>query len=83
MTSNTESTEKKLRPRKPVEERIAELQKKIEVKKGEIAKLELKIEDLKNPKPRVTRVSMKSVFDKAKAAGMTPEEIAKKLKLEI
>ena len=79
MATVTDSTDKKPRVRRSAEERIAELEKKIEIKKGEIAKLELKIEAIKNPKPRAVRTSMKSVLDKAKEAGLTPEEIAEKL----
>lgn len=81
-TNSSENTEKKLRPRRPIADRIAELQNKIEKKKSEIVNLESKLVQLKNPSPRARRKpSMKSVLDKAKEAGMTPAEIAAKLGL--
>lgn len=82
MATATENTDKKPRVRRSVEERIVEIQKKIDIRKAEIIKFESKIEDLKNPKPRAGRKpSIKSVLNKAKEAGMTPEEIAEKLGL--
>ena len=59
--------------RKTVEERIALIDAKIAKKREEIAALETQKHKLQNP------VTMKSVMDKAKKAGLTPEEIAKKL----
>ena len=58
--------------RKTVEERIALIDAKIAKKREEIAALETQKHKLQNP------VTMKSVMDKAKKAGLTPEEIAKK-----
>ena len=58
--------------RKTVEERIALIDAKIAKKREEIAALETQKHKLQNP------VTMKSVIDKAKKAGLTPEEIAKK-----
>ena len=63
--------------RKTVEERIALIDAKIAKKREEIAALETQKHKLQNP------VTMKSVMDKAKKAGLTPEEIAKKLGLEV
>ena len=57
--------------RKTVEERIALIDAKIAKKREEIAALETQKHKLQNP------VTMKSVMDKAKKAGLTPEEIAK------
>ena len=50
---------------------------KIAKKREEIAALETQKHKLQNP------VTMKSVMDKAKKAGLTPEEIAKKLGIEV
>lgn len=63
--------------RKTVEERIALIDAKIAKKREEIAALETQKHKLQNP------VAMKSVIDKAKKAGLTPEEIAKKLGIEV
>lgn len=63
--------------RKTVEERIALIDAKIAKKREEIAALETQKHRLQNP------VTMKSVMDKAKKAGLTPEEIAKKLGIEV
>ena len=63
--------------RKTVEERIAKKKTKIAKKREEIAALETQKHKLQNP------VTMKSVMDKAKKAGLTPEEIAKKLGIEV
>ena len=63
--------------RKTVEERIALIDAKIAKKREEIAALETQKHKLQNT------VTMKSVMDKAKKAGLTPEEIAKKLGIEV
>lgn len=63
--------------RKTVEERVAILDEKIAKKKKEIDELEAQKQKLLHP------VTMKSVMDKAKAAGLTPEEIAEKLGIEV
>ena len=63
--------------RKTVEERIALIDAKIAKKREEIAALETQKHKLQNP------VTMKSVMDNAKKAGLTPEEIAKKLGIEV
>lgn len=62
---------------RPLEERIAELDRKIEKKKAELAALEAKKQKLLHPN------SMRSVMNAAKEAGMTPDEIAEKLGLNL
>lgn len=62
---------------RPLEERIAELDRKIEQKKAELAALEAKKQKLLHPK------TMRSVMNAAKEAGMTPDEIAEKLGLDL
>lgn len=63
--------------RKTVDERIALIDAKIAKKQSEIDALEVQKNKLLHP------VTMKSVMDKAKAAGLTPEEIAEKLGIEV
>ncbi len=63
--------------RKTVNERIAIIDQKIEKKKAEIKDLEEQKNKLLHP------VNMKTVMAKAKEAGLTPEEIAEKLGLEV
>lgn len=63
--------------RKTVEERIAAIDAKIENRKAEIEALEAQKQKLLHP------VNMKTVMAKAKEAGLTPEEIAEKLGLEV
>ena len=62
---------------RPLEERIAEIDLKIEKKKAELAILEAKKQKMLHPK------SMRSVMNAAKEAGMTPDEIAEKLGLDL
>lgn len=63
--------------RKTVDERIALIDQKIEKKKAEI-------QDLENQKNKLLHpVNMKTVMAKAKEAGLTAEEIAEKLGLEV
>ncbi len=62
---------------KSIEERITLIDAKIAKKKAEIAELEAKKQDLLHP------VSMRDVMDKAKEAGLSPKEVAKKLGLEL
>ena len=66
-----------MRARKTVEERVALLDQQIEKKKAELDALEAQKQKLLHP------VNMKTVMAKAKEAGFTPEDIAKKLGLEI
>ena len=63
--------------RKPVNERIALIDEKIKKKQDEIADLEAQKEKLLHP------VTMRSVMAKVKEAGLTPEEIADKLGIEL
>lgn len=63
--------------RKTVEERIAAIDEKIAKKQAEITELEAQKQKLLHP------ISMKAVMAKAKEVGLTPEEIAGKLGLEI
>ena len=60
-----------------VEERIAIIDEKISKKKAEIKALETQKQKLLHP------VTMKTVMEKAKASGISPEEIAEKLGLEM
>ena len=62
---------------KTKEERIALIEGKIQKKQDEIAALEAQKQKLLHP------VSMRSVLTKAKDAGLTPEEIAEMLGIEI
>lgn len=72
--------EKQTRNRRTKEEIIADLEAKIAKHEEQIGDLEAKIEAIKNPKPRITAAEkMKRIVDKAKAAKMSPEEIADKL----
>lgn len=75
------SEETKKRVRRSPEEIAAEIDDKIVAHKDAIKKLEQrKAEVLAPKKPRMTKAQkMKVVIDKAKAAGMSPEEIAEKL----
>lgn len=63
--------------RKTVEERIALIDQKIKKKQAEIEGLEHQKSKLLHP------VTMKTIMAKAKEAGLTPEEIAEKLGLEV
>ena len=60
-----------------VEERIAIIDEKISKKKVDIEALEAQKQKLLHP------VTMKTVMEKAKASGLSPEEIAEKLGLEM
>ncbi len=60
-----------------VDERVAQIDQKIMKKKAELDALEAQKQKLLHP------VNMKTVMAKAKEAGLTPEEIAKKLGLEV
>lgn len=62
---------------KTLEERIALIDQKIAKKETEIAELKAKKEKLLHP------VTMKTVMEKIKETGMSPEDIAKKLELEL
>ena len=60
-----------------VEERIAIIDEKISKKKADIKVLEAQKQKLLHP------VTMKTLMEKAKASGLSPEEIAEKLGLEM
>lgn len=60
-----------------VEERVAVIEEKIAKKKAEIAVLEEKKNRLLHP------VTAKSIIDQAKQAGMSLEDIAKKLGVDM
>lgn len=70
------------RKRRTVEERISEIDAKIESHKKNIADLEAKKKAILNPKPRKT-LSMNAVLKKAKEKGLSAKDIAKKLDLNI
>lgn len=76
-------TKRKLN-RRPAEERIAEIDKKIAGHKEAIKKLEAKKHTILNPKPRASKAAgLKALISKAKEAGMTNEEIAEKLGISL
>ncbi|MEH2933476.1 MULTISPECIES: hypothetical protein [Eubacteriales] len=62
---------------KTVEERIQSIDAKIEKKRAEIEALEAQKQKLLHP------VTMRSVMSKLKEQGITPEEVAKKMGIEI
>lgn len=62
---------------KSVEERVAVIDQKIAKKQEEINSLEAQKQKLLHP------VNMKTVMAKAKEAGLTPEQIAEKLGIEV
>lgn len=62
---------------KSVEEKVAVIDQKIAKKQEEINALEAQKQKLLHP------VNMKTVMAKAKEAGLTPEEIAEKLGIEV
>lgn len=65
------------------EERIAELDSKISFHKNAIEKLEKRKEDIRNPKKRRGRVGVLSIVKAAKESGMTVEEMAEKLGIDL
>ncbi|NCE66295.1 hypothetical protein D1159_17370 [Pseudoflavonifractor sp. 524-17] len=62
---------------KTTEERIALIEAKIEKKRAELSALEAKKYKLLHP------VTMRTVISKAKEAGLSPEQIAEKLGIEL
>lgn len=62
---------------KTVEERIQAIDAKIEKRRAEIEALEAQKQKLLHP------VTMRSVMSKLKEQGITPEEVAKKMGIEI
>lgn len=71
------------RTRRTKEEIVAEIDAKIAYHKERIISLEDKKERVLNPKTRKKSLTIKKVLDFAKAEGMTAEDLAKKLGLEI
>lgn len=65
------------RSMKPNEERIAELDAKIDFHKRNITALEGKKQSILSPKTRQKKVTYKSVGDLAKSNGITPEQLLK------
>lgn len=63
--------------RKTSDERIALIDEKIAKKKAEIEALEVQKQKLLHP------INMRAVMAAAKEAGLTPEDIAEKLGLEV
>lgn len=61
------------------EERLQEIEAKIKKHEADIEQLKLKKERILNPSPRKGRTGMKTIIDKAKEQGLTPEQIAEKL----
>lgn len=71
-----EAAEKRKLIRRPVEERVAEIDAKINAHKESIQKLEQKKTAILNPKPRVSKAAKtKLLITKAREAGLTDEEI--------
>lgn len=64
-------------PRRTKEERISLIEEKIKKKQLELEALEVQKQKLLHP------ISMRAVLTKAKEAGLSPEEIAEKLGLDI
>lgn len=71
-----EAAEKRKLVRRPAEERIAEIDTKINAHKESIKKLEQKKAAILNPKPRTSKAAKtKMLITKAREAGLTDEEI--------
>ena len=69
--------------RRTREERVADIDSKIQYHKDCIASLKKKKEEILNPQKRMTKAQrMKTIMNKAQAT-MTPEEIADKLGITI
>lgn len=71
------------RKRRSKEERIAEIDEKIDAHKKNIAKLEARKKEILTPRPRKTPLTMEALIKQAKKKGYSPKEIAEKLDLEI
>lgn len=72
------------KPRRSIEERVSEIDKKIAFHQAAVRKLEEKKQSILNPKPRNSDASkMKALLFKAKEAGMSVDEIAEKLGFEL
>ena len=75
--------DEKKRTRRSKEELIADVDKKLAYYKERIAILEEKKERLLNPPVRKKSLTSKKIIDAAKANGLTIEEIASKLNIDI
>ena len=64
-------------PRRTKEERISLIEEKIAKKQRELEALEVQKQKLLHP------ISMRALLTKAKEAGLSPEEIAEKLGLDM
>lgn len=71
------------RKRRSKEERIAEIDVKIEAHKKNIAKLEAKKKEILNPRPRKTPLTVENVIKQARKKGYSAKDIAEKLDLEV
>lgn len=69
--------------RRTTEQRVAEIDAKIESHKKNIDTLEAKKKAILNPKPRKNPLSMNAIIKKAKEKGYTAKDIAKKLDIDI
>ena len=67
--------------RRSLEERTNDIDRRIQEHKDAIAKLSEKKEAMLNPQPRKRAPSIRSAIEAAKAQGLSPEEIFKKLGL--
>lgn len=75
-TTNAPIASKK-RVSRPKEERIADINRRIEKHKQDIASLESKKEAILNPKKRTQRKIPKRVYDNGYLLGLSKEEIEK------
>lgn len=75
--------DEKKRTRRSKEELLSEIDKKIASYKERITKLEEKKQRMINPPPRKKIVSSKKIIEAAKANGLSIEEIAAKLNVNI
>lgn len=64
-------------------DRIADLLKTRSYHEKCVMGINEKIAALQNPEPKKPNITMRAVMAKAKESGMTPEEIAKKLKVKV
>ena len=71
------------RVHKSVEERLAELDKKISAHKSNISVLEAKKITILNPSPRKKKTTIKNLLALAKENGLSEEEIATKLGIKL
>jgi len=68
---------------KSKEERLAILDKKIAAHKANIEMLEARKTTILNPAPRKKKTTLKNILTIAKEKGLSEEEIAKKLGIEL